>query len=226
LWFAVSVAMSVALVVHEFGHAAAVAKYGGTVRRVGVALMYLRPVCFCDVSSSWEFPRRRQRIVVSFAGIYTNLLIAGLTWCALWFPHVHGGLAAFARVFGAANVAMALLNLFPFIKLDGYWMLASALDRPNLRQDAIRDADAILRRVVFRRDATPRRGARSVVYGVGCAAAPIVLVALAFDRMWVLAGHLGPAGRVLWCALVLYGFAQLLTPVRRYARDVRLASPR
>jgi Zn-dependent protease len=185
LWSSVAFTMPFALVAHEFAHAAMVTRFGGQVRRVGVALVYLRPVAFCDVSAAWEFPKRGQRVLVAFAGIYTTLFIAAASWSLLWVPRLPIGFGAFLRVYGIANVAVAILNLFPFIKLDGYWMLASALDRPNLR----RSATSAVRAFVTRRP-DERVGVLMVLFGVGCVVAPPLLVVSALQAAWLRAESL------------------------------------
>jgi Zn-dependent protease len=164
---AVSLALVPALMLHELAHAAAVVRYGGRVRRIGVALVYLRPALYCDANAAWTFPRPRQRVVVAAAGIIMNVAIAGAAWAALWVAPT--GAAGFLTAYGSANAVLAAFNLFPFVKLDGYWMLACALDRPNLRAAAIADAKRVL------------RGERpasvwSALFGVGCIGAPALLI--------------------------------------------------
>ena len=223
LWIAVSIAMSATFVVHEFGHAAAVVRYGGRVRRVGIALMYLRPVCYCDASAAWEFPRRRQRVVVSFAGIFTNLTIAGASWSGLWLnpapPIRH-----FLGVFGAANVVLGLLNLFPLIKLDGYWMLASVLDRPNLRKQSLAAAEGVLHRLLRLKQPRQRAAAWLVAFGAGSVLAPVVFVVLALDRMWIVSSRFGALGSLAWLAFAGYMAFQGARATVRYAKSLRVSA--
>ena len=44
------------------------------------------------------------------------------------------------------NLLAAAVNSIPFVKLDGYWIVAAALDRPNLRAEALEEAGSIVRR--------------------------------------------------------------------------------
>jgi putative peptide zinc metalloprotease protein len=219
LWFAVSSALTLAYILHELGHAAAVVRYGGKVRRIGIALMYFRPICFCDVSGAWEFPRRTQRVAVSFAGILTNLLLAGVAWSALWVGALPTNVRHFAVLFGVANVVLGVLNLFPFIKMDGYWMLASALDKPNLRAHAIEDTRAWAEHVFLRRPRTTRRGVASVMFGLGCIAAVPLILGLVFMQLWGWSSHFGLAGHVVCVALMLYLVGSSIPAVRsRFSR--------
>ena len=64
--------------VHEFGHATACHRFGGHVRETGVAFICFFPVAYVDVSSSWRFSNKWHRITVAAAGIYIELLIAGV----------------------------------------------------------------------------------------------------------------------------------------------------
>ena len=68
---------------HEFAHAMTCFHFGAECRRCGVMFLVFTPVLYTDVSDSWSLPRR-QRIAVTAAGIFIELLIAAacmLLWC-------------------------------------------------------------------------------------------------------------------------------------------------
>ncbi|MGH2952319.1 MAG: site-2 protease family protein, partial [Solirubrobacterales bacterium] len=104
------------VVLHELGHAAAVKYFGGKVRRMGVMLFYLAPAMFCDTSDAWRFPRNRQRAVVAAAGIWVQMVLAGLSGLALWLP-VGADVAAWLWALALLNVGLCVVNLVPFVKL-------------------------------------------------------------------------------------------------------------
>ncbi|MFK0039684.1 daptide biosynthesis intramembrane metalloprotease [Paenarthrobacter sp. NPDC090517] len=132
----VAVAMFVSTLLHEFGHGLALTCCGGTPRRIGIMLFYLSPAFFCDVTDGWRLGSRKQRVFVALAGPLVHL---GLGSFAL---SVHGFLPMSwlqdaVLLYGAICYAVAILNLFPFIKLDGYVALMSAVDVPHLRQKSL-----------------------------------------------------------------------------------------
>lgn len=118
--------------VHELGHALAVRRFGGEVREVGVALMFLTPAPYVDAGAAGAFPAARQRLAVSAAGILVELAIAA---CALflWELASPGWLrdAALAVVL-ICSVSTLLFNGNPLVRLDGYHVLCDALQLPNL----------------------------------------------------------------------------------------------
>jgi putative peptide zinc metalloprotease protein len=164
LLYAMLLAMNV---LHELAHAATCKHFGGKVEKIGLMFMYLQPVLYCDVSDSWRFRDPNQRIAVAAAGIFLQFVLGGLVLTA-WLFTASPVLLLFCLV----NVALALLNLFPLVKLDGYWMLVHALDEPNLRQRGLESLDTAFRALVGR----PRAGARplepaALAFGVGHAVA-------------------------------------------------------
>jgi multidrug efflux pump subunit AcrA (membrane-fusion protein) len=132
---AVAVIMYIVLgFLHELGHGLACFHHGGPVTEVGVQLMYyLNFVFYCDTSSSYLFERRRHKMIVQLAGTISTLLCCcGLAiMLAVLRPDVaiYPGLAL-ALLFASAIV---LLNLIPFVKLDGYYLLCDLLRQTNLR---------------------------------------------------------------------------------------------
>lgn len=61
--------------VHEFAHGVTCCHFGGKVHEVGLMLIYFQPAFYCDVSDSWMFPSKRNRMLVTLAGGYFQLVI-------------------------------------------------------------------------------------------------------------------------------------------------------
>ena len=123
-------------VVHEGAHAVAVRHYGGKVHETGATLVAGLPLFYVEASDSYLFPKKSQRIAVAAAGIVAELIVAAaLVW--LWFFMADG----FARqlvlnLVLVASVSTVLFNGNPLMRFDGYYILADALDRPDLRERA------------------------------------------------------------------------------------------
>lgn len=135
-WIWVYVLLTLGTVLHETSHAMACRKYGGEVKEMGFLLYLLQIGCYTNVSDAWLFPKRWHRIVVSFAGVYVEaFLLCGAIW--LWY---------FTRPFSPVNQVSfvvaniffnrILFNLFPFLRLDGYFILSDLLQVRNLRPRA------------------------------------------------------------------------------------------
>ena len=121
---------------HEFAHGLTCCHYGGKVKEVGFMLIYFNPAFFCDVSDSWMFPSKTQRMWVTFAGGYFQLIVWGLctmAWRITDTDTVINEVAFIVMVFAGLST---LFNFNPLIKLDGYYMLSDYLEIPNLRSKA------------------------------------------------------------------------------------------
>jgi len=118
--------------VHELAHGMAVRRWGGEVTQMGVALLVLIPAPFVDASAASAFRPTYQRVMVSAAGIMTELLIAALAFF-VWLNVEPGLLRDVAFVFAfIGSVSTVLFNGNPLLRFDGYYVLSDALNLPNL----------------------------------------------------------------------------------------------
>ena len=70
--------------IHEMSHGIVCHRHGGWVREAGVQFVLFAPLAYVDVTSSWRFRSRWQRIHVAAAGMYSELLIAAVAgWCGI-----------------------------------------------------------------------------------------------------------------------------------------------
>jgi putative peptide zinc metalloprotease protein len=120
--------------VHELAHGVVLAAAGGRPRRLGFMLFYFTPAFFCDVSDSWRLGRR-DRVRVALAGVASQCQFGAL---AALVGLAAGRAVPAITLFLAFNLLSAIVNLFPFIKLDGYLALMAAVDIPNLRASSIK----------------------------------------------------------------------------------------
>jgi putative peptide zinc metalloprotease protein len=125
------------ITIHEFSHGLTCCHFGGKVREVGFMLIYFQPAFYCDVSDSWMFPTRRQRMWVTFAGGYVQLVVWGMAlivWRITESDALINQIALVVIVFAGLQT---VVNFNPLIKLDGYYMLSDYLEIPNLRAKAM-----------------------------------------------------------------------------------------
>jgi putative peptide zinc metalloprotease protein len=132
---------------HEAAHALAVRRFGGDVREVGVTLLLLTPVPYVDASAANAFRERRERVLVSAAGIMAELGIAAIA-LFVWLAVENGLLRdlAFVTMFiGAASTV--LVNGNPLVRMDGYHAASDLLELPNLAERSRRWHSARLQRL-------------------------------------------------------------------------------
>ncbi len=125
-------------VVHEFGHAYAVKRWGGEVHEMGVMLLVFFPVPYVDASAASAFASKYRRMTVGAAGIAVELFFAALAM-HLWVLAEPGVVRALAfNVLLIGGVSTLLFNGNPLIRFDAYYVLADWLELPNLGQRANR----------------------------------------------------------------------------------------
>lgn len=122
-------------ILHELGHALATKAYGYEVHYMGVGWYWFGPVAFTDTSDMW-LSTRWPRIVVNLAGIYADILNAGIASLLIYLvPNVY--VQAILWLFALFTYINAFRMLSPLQELDGYYVLMDLLEKPNLRQSAV-----------------------------------------------------------------------------------------
>ncbi len=217
---------------HEFGHAYACRHFGGHVPEMGLYLVMFTPCAYVDATAAWSFSRRRDRLIVSLAGVYVELAIAAgavFVW-ALTGPSLLN--AAAYNVIFLASATTLLFNANPLMRFDGYYVLSDLVEVPNLRQHSAQYILAVAKRVLLGlpNPAPPETwrlrgtllwfGVASTVYRTMVILAIAAVVA---SKLFVVGFALG----VLYLCLTLWGLARRLArylwtapetaPVRRRA---------
>lgn len=137
---------------HECGHALTCKHYGRTILKGGFLFYYGSPAFFVDTTDIWMAPKGA-RIATSFAGVAADLAVGGLLIIVIaLFP----GIPVAVVLFQAAAMAYlgVLMNLAPFMELDGYFILMDWLEIPLLRKKSL---DFVRKRLVPKllRERTP-----------------------------------------------------------------------
>jgi putative peptide zinc metalloprotease protein len=135
---AVLMALALAAVkaAHELGHAYTAVSFGCRVPTMGVAVMLLAPLLYTDVTDAWRLDDRRKRLAIDSAGIRVELAIAALALLA-WAFLPDGPARSLAFLLSAVSVVSSLvINLNPFMRFDGYYLLSEAMGIENLQPRA------------------------------------------------------------------------------------------
>jgi putative peptide zinc metalloprotease protein len=146
---ALGMALGLAKVVHELAHALTAKTFGCRVPTMGAAFLVMMPVLYTDVNEAWKLPDRRPRLLIGGAGILAELALAA--WATLaWGLLPEGTVRSMAFTLAAATwVSSLAINLSPFMRFDGYFLLMDALDTPNLHSRAFALARWWLREALF-----------------------------------------------------------------------------
>lgn len=162
-----AVALGLAKIIHELGHAFAAKAQGCRVPTMGVAFLVMWPVLYTDVNDAWKLTERRQRLLIGGAGILSELTLAA--WASLaWGLLPEGPLRSMAFTLAATTwISSLVINLSPFMRFDGYFLVMDALDIPNLHPRAFALARWRLRKFLFGLDdQAPERLPRATQTGL------------------------------------------------------------
>ncbi|MBI3822324.1 MAG: efflux RND transporter periplasmic adaptor subunit [Planctomycetes bacterium] len=131
------IALGVVKVIHEFGHGLSCKAFGGEVHEMGFLLLCLSPAMYCNVSDAWRLPNKWHRILISFAGIYVELMIAAAATFIWWntesTPFVNN---LCLHLMVVCSVSTVVFNGNPLMRYDGYYVLSDWMEIPNLRDRA------------------------------------------------------------------------------------------
>ncbi|SEW22767.1 putative peptide zinc metalloprotease protein [Chryseobacterium wanjuense] len=122
--------MAVTLLLHEFGHAISCRSYGAKHGDIGFGFYLLTPVLYADVTDVWKLSRK-ERVIVDIAGMYMESLLV----LALIFLYIITGNPLFYYC-SSVIVFNTLVNINPFLRFDGYWILSDITNTYNLRAKA------------------------------------------------------------------------------------------
>jgi len=112
--------------IHEFGHASAQLRFGLPAGGIGFQLYHYIPAFFANVDASWRL-KPTSRMVVDIGGIYFQSVAGSLLFLVYLQTHF---LPILTTVVASDVLSVVALN--PFLRFDGYWLVADALAVPNL----------------------------------------------------------------------------------------------
>lgn len=210
-------------VLHELSHGIVCKRYGGTLRDAGVAFLLFVPIAYIDVTSSWRFRSKWQRIHTALAGMQMELAVAALAAIA-WSYSPPGALnQSLANLVIMASLTTLLFNANPLMRFDGYYVLADLLGLPNLYADSQRWLRSALSHFFLGTSASAAMAHADVT--------PLVRIyaVLALIWRWIVCAGLIVAAGYLWqgAGVVLAIAATLLwfgIPLLKFARFLMLGT--
>jgi putative peptide zinc metalloprotease protein len=117
---------------HELGHAYMCKHYGVSVPTLGIAFLVFWPVLYTDTTLSYTLSyKKRLRIALAGMWVETYVTIIALL---IWLDTSNLTLQTICYVTVVINwTASLLINASPFMRFDGYYVLADLLKMPNLQ---------------------------------------------------------------------------------------------
>lgn len=125
------------IAIHELYHGITCNKFTNGVKEMGIMIFYFQPAMYCNVSSVYLLKNKKQKIIIFGAGIFSQLVLSAVSVITYFIFTKLGFSPKILIYYSFSNLVIALYNLIPFIKLDGYWILSTLLNIQNLREKSI-----------------------------------------------------------------------------------------
>jgi len=131
-WIWIIVCWVVLKIAHEFAHGITCRRFGGDVPETGIIFILFAPMAYVNVTSSWRFASRWQRIAVAAAGMYVEFIIAAC--CVFGLLNTDSPILQdiLRNAIVMSGLTTLLFNANPLMKFDGYFILSDLLQIPNL----------------------------------------------------------------------------------------------
>lgn len=134
---------------HELGHGYAATRYGCRISTMGIAFIVMFPVLFTDTTDSWKLSSKKQRLIITGAGVAVELSLAAIA-TFLWAFLEDGPLRSAAFFIATTSWTMSLLiNMNPLMRFDAYHFLSDAVGVQNLQTRSFELGRWRLREVLF-----------------------------------------------------------------------------
>ena len=134
---------------HELGHAYIAKYHGCKVSAIGIAFLVFFPFLYTDTTDAWRLRNHKDRLLINFAGILTELhlaLIATFVWGVL----PEGGLKSAAFFIATTSwISSIAINVSPFMRFDGYYVFSDWLKAENLQPRSFALAKWKIRETLF-----------------------------------------------------------------------------
>ena len=118
---------------HELGHGYIAKYYGCRVSAIGIAFLVFFPFLYTDTTDAWRLRNHKERLLINFGGILTELhlaLIATFIWAVL----PDGGFKSAAFFLATTSwISSLTINVSPFMRFDGYYVFSDWLRAENLQ---------------------------------------------------------------------------------------------
>ena len=220
------ISLGVVKIIHEFGHGLSCKAFGGESHEMGVLLMCLCPALYCNVTDAWTLADKWKRIIISFAGIYVELIIAAIATFVWWYtPHypVVNNIALCLMVL--CSVSTVVFNANPLMRFDGYYILADWLEIPNLREKSNRFLNNLFLAKALGIEVPPEpymapwRKWLFVIYAIASWVYRWVVI---FGILWFLSDFLGPKLKILSQMMAIVSLASMFVwPMYQVVKNIR-----
>jgi putative peptide zinc metalloprotease protein len=217
--------LGIVKVIHEFGHGLSCKAYKGESHEMGFLLMCFSPAMYCNVTDAWTVADKWKRIIISFAGIYVELVIASIATFVWWYtPHLPTVNNIAMALMVLCSVSTFFFNANPLMRFDGYYMMADWLEIPNLRDRANRYLTNLFLSTALGIETPPEQymaPGRRVLFVAYAIASYLYRWIITFSIIFMLADILGPRLKILSQMLAAFSLGTMfIWPAYRMIKNI------
>ncbi len=192
--------------------------------------LVLMPIPYVDATASAGFPEKHRRFVVGAAGMMVELFLAALA-LFVWINVETGIVSAVAyNIMLIGGVSTLFFNGNPLLRFDGYYVLADAIEIPNLGVRSKRYLNYLVMRYLYGMEkvgspvSAPGEAAWFVFYGIGSFVYRMMILAVII--LYVAAKFFVVGVLLAIWAIVLQIVLPLVRHIRFLLNDPRLQRKR
>lgn len=219
------ISLGVVKIIHEFGHGLSCKAFGGECHEMGILLMCLSPALYCNVTDAWTISDKWKRIIISFAGIYVELIIAAIATFVWWYtpdkPYVNNIALCLMTL---CSVSTFVFNANPLMRFDGYYIMADWLEIPNLRDRSNRFITNLFLEKALGVEVPPEQymaPGRKVLFVLYAITSWVYRWVITFSIIWFLADFLGPKLKIISHMIAIMSLASMFVwPVYRMIKNI------
>lgn len=136
-----TVITSTSVIMHEFSHAIIGIKNGLVPKKITFSIYMFTPIIYINIPGIYTL-KKSNRILIHGVGILTNIGILCIGIIGSYF--FTGTLSEIFMLIAFNNLGLIVMNIIPFMPIDGYFILMNLLKIPNLRKLSINKIRLIL----------------------------------------------------------------------------------
>jgi putative peptide zinc metalloprotease protein len=213
-------------IIHEFGHGLSCKAFKGECHEMGVLLMCLSPALYANVTDAWTLADKWKRIIISFAGIYVELVIAAVATFVWWYTPAYPTANNIALcIMVLCSVSTIMFNANPLMRFDGYYILADWIEVPNLREKANKFLNNLFLAKCLGMEVPPEPYMapwRKWLFATYAIASWVYRWVVTFSILWFLADFLNPKLKILSQMLAIMSLASLFVwPTYKVIKNIR-----
>lgn len=150
------IALGLAKILHELGHAMFCKHYGGQCTEIGFMLFVFTPCLYANVSDAWLIKNKWHRIAISSGGMIVESIIAASCTFLWWFSEPGAFHSICFNLMLVCSISTIVFNANPLLKYDGYYILSDLTGIANLSTRAMAALKWFFMRYILGADEQPK----------------------------------------------------------------------